>query len=62
MSNITQILSTKKKAGAKNLGLTIPVMMESENRTITEYNVFRRINQLDQFYANTTGSTDILMK
>jgi hypothetical protein len=52
MSNTEQILRSKKVVNAKDKGLTMPILLESEKQTYTEYNVFKRINQLDQFYVD----------
>lgn len=55
MSNITQILNSKKIANTKNLGLAVPLLLESEKQTYTDFNVFERINQLDQFYVDKSN-------
>lgn len=52
MTNIQQILGSAKTASATNKGVSFPMMLDSEQQTYTEYNVFRRINQLDQFYTD----------
>jgi hypothetical protein len=52
MNNIIQILPEKKYAGAPNSGLVIPFLNEAEGKTLTEHSVFKRINQLDQFYID----------
>jgi hypothetical protein len=52
MSNTQQILRSKKVVNAKDKGLTMPILLESEKQTYAEYNVFKRINQLDQFYID----------
>lgn len=57
MDKITQILSTKKTAGATQKALNLPFNAESEQSGIVEYNVFRRINQLDQFYTDKRNCT-----
>lgn len=57
MDNITQILSTKKVAGAPVKGLNVPFNAESEQSGMVEYSVFQRINQLDQFYADKRNCT-----
>jgi hypothetical protein len=50
MTNITQILNVKKFASAKDNGLRIPIMSDIDQKEIIEYNLFKRINQSDQFY------------
>jgi hypothetical protein len=51
MINITQILPSTKTADAKNTTLNFTFDIESYGKPITEYNVFDRISQLDQFYT-----------
>lgn len=52
MDNIQQILNSKKSTDKKNVGLSFPITIGSEKQLYTEYNEFRRINQLDQFYID----------
>ena len=52
MSDIQQILNSSRKATTKNAALSIPVSLETEKQTYAEYNIFQRINQLDQFYED----------
>ena len=43
---------SKKVVNAKDKGLIVPMLLESEKKTYTEYNAFKRVNQLDQFYID----------
>lgn len=52
MNKVTQILQSSKVANAKNTGLSIPIELGADRQLYAEYNAFKRINQLNQFYTD----------
>lgn len=51
MHNITQILQSVESSLVKKNGLRIPLVAEVSQKEIMEYNLFKRINQVNQFYS-----------
>lgn len=58
MSNIVEVLGSKKFSGSKNETLKTRLILEQPSKVRDEYNLFTNVSQDDQFVKEKTKTTN----